>query len=90
MDRGRPQGPEGVLAVVAPIVDTETGSVFVGNLDDDADLAAAAAIAASCAGFSRDDDDECYLEGDGASCFNCRARRWVRGGFTCSRGLLPR
>ncbi|MGB4593433.1 MAG: hypothetical protein WBI63_06625 [Coriobacteriia bacterium] len=72
------------------MIDTDSGLVFVGSLDDDGDLVATAAIAASCAAFSRDDDDECYLQGDDPSCFNCRARRWVRGGFTCARGLLPR
>ena len=73
---------------MAPVRDTDSGPVFVGRVDEEEDLLAAAAIALLCNAFARDDDDECYVDGDDPSCFNCRARRWVRGGFTCTRGLL--
>jgi len=59
----------------------------VGSLDDPADLAAAAEIAAHCTAFAVDDEDECYLMG-ARSCFDCRARRWVPGGFSCLRDRL--
>jgi hypothetical protein len=73
---------------MAPIIDTESGPVFAGSVDEDASLTAAAAIARDCEAFSRDDDDECYVEGDEPTCFNCRARRWTPGGFSCTKGLL--
>lgn len=73
---------------MARIIDTESGIVFEGSIDDPEDVRAAAAAASRCQAFARDDDDECYADGDGPTCFNCRARRWVRGGFTCMRGLL--
>jgi hypothetical protein len=73
---------------MTPVLDTDSGAVFVGCVDDDESLLAAAAIARSCTAFSRDDDDECYVDGDEPSCFNCRARRWIRDGFSCTRGLL--
>jgi len=76
--------------MVAPVLDTGTGLVFVGSIDADGDLTAAAAIAMLCDSFARDDDDECYVDGGDPTCFNCRARRWVRDGFTCTKGLLPR
>jgi len=69
------------------LIDTSTGTVFVGSLDDPADVMAAAAIAARCETFSVDDEDECYLMG-ARSCFDCRARRWVPNGFSCMRGAL--
>jgi len=50
-------------------------------------LQAAAHLAHGCAGFSADDDDECYV-GEGRSCFDCGARRWVPGGFSCMRDRL--
>jgi hypothetical protein len=73
---------------MTPILDSSSGAFFAGSIDDDVDLAAAAAIATSCAGYDRDEDDECYVEGDDPNCFNCRGRRWTPGGFTCMRGLL--
>lgn len=73
---------------MAPIIDTESGSVFVGGVDNDGSLTHAARIALECEGFSLDDDDECYVEGDEPTCFNCRARRWTRDGFSCMKGLL--
>jgi hypothetical protein len=73
---------------MTPVVGAGSGAVFIGSVDSDADLAAAATIALACAGFTRDDDDECYVDGDVPSCFNCRSRRWVTGGFTCMKGLL--
>jgi hypothetical protein len=76
--------------MVAQVRGTDSGPVFFGCVDEDEDLAAAVSIAAACPGFSRDDDDECYVAGDGPTCFNCRVRRWVRGGFTCTKGLLSR
>jgi len=69
------------------VVDTPTGLMFVGDLDDSVALQAAAHLAHGCAGFSADDDDECYV-GEGRSCFDCGARRWVPGGFSCMRDRL--
>ncbi len=60
----------------------------MGSVDDDADLLVVAAIAERCSAFSRDDDDECYVDSDGPTCFNCRGRRWLPEGFSCMRGLL--
>jgi hypothetical protein len=74
---------------MTPIHHTDSGAVFVGSVDEGEDLAAAAAVALRCDSFARDEDDECYVDGDDPTCFDCRARRWVRGGFTCTRGLLP-
>ncbi|NTU71485.1 MAG: hypothetical protein HGB10_06665 [Coriobacteriia bacterium] len=71
-----------------PIVETSADPAFVGSVDDDAAVTEAAALACECVGFSRDDDDECYVECDEPSCFNCRARRWTQTGFTCTKGLL--
>jgi hypothetical protein len=73
---------------MTPVLDSDSGVVFVGSVDEGEDLAAAAAIALRCDAFTRDDDDECYVDGEDPSCFDCRARRWVRSGFTCTRGLL--
>lgn len=73
---------------MAPIIDTESGPAFAGSVDEAESLAIAAKIACGCAGFSLDDDDECYVEGDEPTCFNCRARRWTRSGFSCTKGLL--
>ena len=66
---------------------TEAGLVFLGTVSADADLAAAARIAAACAAYRRDDEDEDPLDG-ALSCFGCRYRRWVPGGFTCMKDLL--
>lgn len=70
------------------IIETASGPVFVGSLDDDADLMHAASIATRCSGYSRDEDDECYVEGASPTCFNCRGRRWTADGFSCLKGLL--
>ena len=71
-----------------PISHTPSGVVFIGDIDSAADLIDAALLASRCDGYSRDDDDECYVTGDGPTCFNCRGRRWVSEGFTCMKGLL--
>jgi hypothetical protein len=60
---------------------------FRGSLDSDDDLAAAAKAAAGCGAYRRDDEDEDPLDG-ALSCFGCRYRRWVPGGFTCMKGRL--
>jgi hypothetical protein len=70
------------------VIGTGAQAVFVGSVDDTDALLAAASIALACREYVRDDDDECYVEGDAPTCFNCRGRRWVRGGFSCTRGLL--
>lgn len=62
---------------MAPLVESDIGPVFVGEVDDAADLLAAALMAAPCAAFARDDDDECYVDGPAPTCFNCRGHRWV-------------
>jgi hypothetical protein len=66
-----------------------TGSdvVFRGSVGRDDDLAEAARIAGACASYRRDDEDEDPVDG-AWSCFGCRYRRWVQGGFTCTRNLL--
>jgi len=73
---------------MAPVIDTESGPVFVGSVDEPESLATAEKIARNCAAFSLDDDDECYIESDEPNCFNCRARRWQRSGFSCMKELL--
>lgn len=60
---------------------------FVGSLDADADVVRAAALAAACGSYRRDDEDEDPLEG-AVNCFGCRFRRWAVDGFTCLKGLL--
>ena len=60
---------------------------FRGSVDSDDDLAAAARAAAACGTYRRDDEDEDPLDG-ALSCFGCRYRRWVPGGFTCMKDLL--
>jgi len=42
----------------------------------------AARIAARCAGFRPDEEDE-QVADDPVSCFNCRYRRWTASSFTC-------
>ncbi len=74
---------------MAPVSNTDRGRVFLGSIDDAADCTLAAVIAQACGGFTLDDDDECYEDVDGPTCFNCRARRWTPDGFTCVKGLLP-
>ncbi len=73
---------------MTPIIDTDSGAVFSGSVDDDEAVNAAATIARDCLGFSADDDDECYVDAGEPNCFNCRGRRWVQNGFTCLKGLL--
>lgn len=50
------------------------------------DFAAVARIAASCPGFSIDDEDECVAD-EPRSCYNCCARRWTAASFVCLRGF---
>ena len=69
------------------IVQTPSGSVFLGAVDNDDDLAATTRIASHCPEFERDEDDECYTDGCQA-CFDCRHRRWLADGFSCLKGLL--
>lgn len=60
---------------------------FVGLIDNLEDYNAASRIAAKCPTYSVDDDDEDYCEGE-RTCFNCRYRRWLAGGFQCMKGCL--
>jgi hypothetical protein len=73
---------------VGGVVGCGPGAVFKGSLERPEDVAAAAAQAAGCAVYRPDDEDEDYLDG-ARTCFGCRYRRWVVGGFSCLRGLLP-
>jgi hypothetical protein len=70
------------------VVHGDSGPVVLGSVDDAAAEADAARIASACEGYSRDDDDECYVGGEAANCFDCRARRWMQGGFSCMKGML--
>jgi hypothetical protein len=45
----------------------------------------AARIAALCATFSPDDEDE-QVADDLLSCYNCRYRRWTAVSFSCCKG----
>jgi hypothetical protein len=45
----------------------------------------AARIAALCATFSPDDEDEQTAD-DLLSCYNCRYRRWTAVSFSCCKG----
>jgi hypothetical protein len=65
------------------------GVRFVGEVEFDRDVEDAALIAAACAAYRRDDEDEDPLEG-AVNCFGCRYRRWAPDGFTCVKDLLPR
>lgn len=60
---------------------------FVGSIDNGKDYRAALDIAAGCPTYGVDDDDEDYCEGE-RTCFNCRYRRWLTGGFECMKGIL--
>ena len=57
---------------------------FIGFLEVQADLDAAAVLARACASYRVDADDEDYLDG-ARSCFNCRYRRWLAKGFSCAK-----
>jgi hypothetical protein len=72
---------------LARIEDSPPAARFVGSLDADGDIARAAALAAACGSYRRDDEDEDPLDG-AVNCFGCRFRRWVTDGFTCLKGLL--
>ena len=72
---------------MASLEHSGAGVVFRGTVDLDADLAEATTMAASCTSYRRDDEDEDPLDG-ALSCFGCRYRRWVPGGFTCVKDLL--
>ena len=52
---------------------------FQGGMDD---WKGAAMIAAACAGFRPDVEEELIAE-DPRSCYNCRYRRWSIASFTC-------
>ena len=86
MEGVRPQDPEELL--VSGVRRDGDAVWFEGDIDEEADLRAAADIARECSAYAVDDDEECYLEG-ARTCFDCRYRRWRPGGFTCMKGLLP-
>lgn len=48
------------------------------------DWSGAARIAAGCAAFLPDEEDE-QVADDSISCFNCRYRRWTVSAFTCCK-----
>lgn len=73
---------------MAELVRADGDVRFVGSVDADTDVEIAMRLSAACGAFSLDDEDEDPLEGT-RTCFGCRFRRWVPGGFTCLRGLLP-
>jgi hypothetical protein len=56
---------------------------FAGGTED---FKLAAKAAASCAGFTTDDEDE-QVSDDPVSCYNCRYRRWAPKSIFC---LNPR
>lgn len=86
MDGRRSQGAQ-VLLIVAVLERADGDLEFRGSVDSDDDLAAAARAAAACGAYRRDDEDEDPLSG-ALSCFGCRYRRWVPGGFTCMKDRL--
>lgn len=61
---------------------------FTGSLCSEGDLEAASGISTRCPSYRIDEEDEDYLEG-ARSCFNCRYRRWIAGGFSCVRAFPP-
>ncbi len=52
---------------------------FVGGQEN---WRAAQNLAAACAGFRPDEDDE-QCDEERLSCYNCRYRRWTVESFTC-------
>lgn len=73
---------------MASLEQAETGVRFTGSVGSDRDVEDAALFASSCVSFRLDDDDE-DPTGGAVNCFGCRFRRWVPGGFTCMKELLP-
>lgn len=63
------------------------GLRFMGGIEVQDDLDAAAILALACYAYRIDEDDEDYLDGV-RSCFNCRYRRWLAEGFSCAKGFL--
>ena len=60
---------------------TDRGKEWVGGQSD---WTQAAAVAAACASFAFDCEEECVHE-DERSCYNCRFRRWTRKSFVCMK-----
>ena len=73
---------------MASLEQAETGVRFAGSVGSDRDVEDAALLASTCLSYRQDDDDE-DLTGGAVNCFGCRFRRWVSGGFTCMKELLP-
>jgi hypothetical protein len=72
---------------VARLEPSAVGGLFVGSVDLDEDVDAAARLAERCGAYRRDDEDEDPLDG-AVNCFGCRYRRWLPDGFSCMQGLL--
>ena len=69
------------------VVDHNGVVIFHGSVENGEDLRAASSLAAHCAAYSIDDDDEDYCD-RARTCFNCRYRRWLADGFECAKGLM--
>ena len=76
-----------LLTVASPRADARRRPVRRVGATSDGDVEHAAALAAACGSYRRDDEDEDPLDG-AVNCFGCRFRRWVPDGFTCLKGLL--
>jgi len=70
------------------MVETDKGRCFIGSCDDGEALQAASVLAERCPDFSFDVEDEVCIEGL-TTCFNCRYRRWLENGFSCTKEFPP-
>lgn len=64
---------------VSWFIDRSGAKEFPGGKDD---WPGAARVAAGCAGFCPDVEEELVAE-EPVSCYNCRYRRWSAASFTC-------
>ncbi|MBM9616728.1 hypothetical protein JWJ90_20910 [Desulfobulbus rhabdoformis] len=65
---------------------TALGTIFLGSVETEADLEAAANLATHCHEYQEDVEDEAYFNGS-KTCFDCRFRRWLSGGFSCLKNF---
>lgn len=75
------------LKIILPKYVKETkDNKFLCEIDTKNDFDVPVIIAQACPQYKEDVEDELYCE-DLLSCYNCRYRRWERGGFSCYKGF---